>query len=114
MCKTYNQHALEASIIRALQHTPMNKLIIKYESEDLFQQSKTGRSGGPDGITDDLTRIAPEEMARIYRPITTKAQVATVEPTSRKRWMADIIREARREEDLHVRTTHDPIEQRHC
>ena len=104
---------MEASTARVLQDAPLENLMTKCESEGLLQQSKTGRSGGPDGITDDLTRIAPEEMARIYRPITTKAQVATVEPTSRKRWMADIIREARREEDRHVRTTLDPIEQHH-
>ena len=56
----------------------------KHESEYLFQQSKTGRSRGLDGITDGLTRIAPKEMTRIYNCITTKSQLATVEPLSHK------------------------------
>ena len=50
----------------------------------IFQQSKTKRLGGPDGITDALTRIAPKEMTRKGRPITKKAQMATVEPASHK------------------------------
>ena len=43
-----------------------------------------GRSGGPDGITQDLTHIAPKQMARIYHPIIVKSQMATVEPLSHK------------------------------
>ena len=56
----------------------------KHECEDLFRQSKMGRSGGPDEITDDLTKIAPKEMTRIYCPIMMKGQMATVESISHK------------------------------
>ena len=73
ICDTYKQHSLQASTIRALQDTPLDNQMTKYESQSLFQQSKTGRSGGPDGITDDLTRRAPKEMMRIQYPITAKA-----------------------------------------
>ena len=84
ICDNYNQHALEATTLRALQDTPLEKLMTEYECEDLFHQSKMGRSGGPDGITDDLTKIAPKEMTRIYYPIVVKEQMATVEPISHK------------------------------
>ena len=75
---------MEASTIRALQDTPLDNIMTKCECEDLFQESKEGRSGGPDGLTQDLTKIAPKQMARIYHPIFVKAQMATGEPLSHK------------------------------
>ena len=62
ICDVYNQHAKEATTIRVLFDTPIDNIMTKYEFEDLCQQSKTGRSGGPDGITQDLTHIAPKQI----------------------------------------------------
>ena len=56
----------------------------KYEREDLFHETKEGRSGRPGGITQDLTKIAPKEMGRIYRPILAKGHMATIEPLPHK------------------------------
>ena len=56
----------------------------KCECEELFHPSKMGRSGGPDGVADDLVKIAPKEMIRIYYPITVMEHMATVEPALHK------------------------------
>ena len=57
ICVKYNQHALEATTLRALQDTPLENMMTKYECEDLFHQSKMGRSGEQDGITNDRPRL---------------------------------------------------------
>ena len=49
ICTSYNEQAICESTIRALKDTPLDNFMTKHENEYLFQQSKTGRSGGPGG-----------------------------------------------------------------
>ena len=80
----YNRNAMSAATTRVLFDTPIENIMTKEENKAAFTIAKMGRRGGTDGLTDDLCRIAPDQMTRLYHPLLVKSQMATVEPLSHK------------------------------
>jgi hypothetical protein len=63
-----------------LQHHSIDNVCSLSALTALFRGSQPGRAGGPDAISDDFFRAAPDALARLYHPLLVKIALLGREP----------------------------------
>ncbi|CAK0856219.1 unnamed protein product, partial [Prorocentrum cordatum] len=75
----YNKRTRHAGPEPNIQH-----IIPKHQLTSQPAAAKRGRRGGPDQLTDDMSRASPEGMARLLHPVLVKTHFESTEPIAAK------------------------------
>ncbi|CAK0888528.1 unnamed protein product, partial [Prorocentrum cordatum] len=62
----------------------IQNIIPKHQLTSQLAAAKRGRRGGPDQLTDDVSRASPEGMARLLHPVLVKTHFESTEPIAAK------------------------------
>ncbi|CAK0907823.1 unnamed protein product, partial [Prorocentrum cordatum] len=62
----------------------IQNIIPKHQLTSQLAAAKRGRRGGPDQLTDDMSRASPEGMARLLHPVLVKTHFESTEPIAAK------------------------------